>query len=597
MKTIKLAVMSILEKLSIISDRLDNSDLNLDYIDMAAIFFMNSLPYQISKDYFLEHEFDDNGIKCGTKYSDVIRNGEECRLIRSSLRFKAQKENSQYYASENDPVFYKKAGFLYVLPKKKSSNDEFLVNKIPNSFIKNSELSNVPEESEYIILMLSGHIILYKKARDKRYLLSGYIGEISDRLTSFDSKKPESSPEITDFYFEEPAPTHPVISLDIETHSISLEDITDIADSIGVDVSDLDLSFDSSGLDDTNLNIDLSEDFTGIEDTIDYDEIDLTIDFLSDAPSLDLSEVTFPTIDLTDTFKAIENAYEFVGSLDTSDDENAKDVPKGAFWLDDEDPEMVQSAIQLASQEVNRANSIANSQLSSLQTHKTEIDAKISEFRGKLEAYTSENNLKVQEIQSKLSLYQSKIKVKSDEVQSKIAVVNGKLSELEAKINKALSKIQVDLQARDANNQIIINREQLTVQEYSTRIQNYSAKLNKIVQREQMQLKEWETRVQQEIQENNQLLQKFQNEINAYSVKFQNKLNEWSSNTNKEFKEFENNLNLAMNELQTIQAISSKLQIDSQEYNQLISESNQMYQKYQNEYQKFLGYYGSNEDN
>lgn len=598
--------MTVLERLQTLSDSLTNDTDNLDYVDTACVFFMNQLPESFAKEFFIEEEVPVNGLVCGKKYSSVIRVDNECRMIPASKKRLASKSSSQYFASDDDPVFYKENGMLFILPSPTTDKKGY-VSKMPSSFIPDGanntleSIPNIPDDAEYLVILYAGHLILYKKARDTRASFETYVNEISGILTNFNTKKPAIVPVISDFDFIDTVPSHPNIALSIAGYSVNFTDITDIADAVGVDVSDLDLTFDTSRLEESiandDLAIDLSVDFSGLDVNINDDTFDLTIDLSSSPPSLDLTGITAPTVDLSDAVAAINKASDFIGTLTTEADgsQTPTQVPTGAFWLDDEDPEMVQSAAQLASQEINKGASLANAQLSTLEAYKSQIDAKIAEFRGHVEAYTSKNTLKATELESKLSLYKSKIDGKTTEVRAKVEVINAKLTELQAKLNKAIQKLQLDLQARDSSNQIIINREQLTVQEYSARIENYSVKLNKIVQREQLNLREWETRVNQEIQKNQLLIQQFQNELNSFSTKFQTQINEWSSNTEKEFKTFESKLNLAISELQSIQAISSKFQVSSQDYAALMQESQMLYEKYMNEFQMYLGV--SNENN
>lgn len=586
--------MTILERLNTLSDSLTVSTENFPFINMSCYFFMNQLPIEIAADYFKEQEVNENGVSCGTKYSTVIRGNIECRRIPAAQKRLATNNGSAHRASEHDPVFYKEDGLLFIIPEPTEEQKGY-VSAIPNIFIPaNAEASlanipNVPENAYHIVILYAGHLILYKKARDKRGTVSDFIAEIAGVLTSFNTKKPSEAPSIADFVFTYSIPVHPAIEFNVAGHTVSVDDLKDIVDNLQVSLADLDLSFDTSDLDALDLNIDLSDDFTNIDLDLGDPPV-LDIDFSADSPTLDLTGITAPSVDLSAATAAINKASNFIGGLTPSSGTyTATGVPTGAFWLDDEDPEMVQSAVQLANQEVNKGTALANSEISKLTAYQAQIDAKISEFRGKVEAFTSVNSMKVQEINAKLDLYRSTIDAKVSAIQARTTIINAKLTEIKTRLDKVMGKLQLELQARDSKNQTILAREQLTVQVFSERVQNYSARLGKVIQREQMKLQEWQTRVQQEVQKNQVLLQKFQNDLSSYSTKYQTELGKWSSNTEKDLKEFENQLNLALTDLQSIEPISGKFQMTSQTYVNLMEESQMLYQKYMNEFQIFVG--------
>ena len=197
-----------------------------------------------------------------------------------------------------------------------------------------------------------------------------------------------------------------------------------------------------------DLTLDLNIDFS-IFDGINYTDIEDT-DF-----SIDPTEIQ-------KGLDALNNAFKFIGQL-TDDGIGGYDpteVPTGAFWLDDEDPEMVQSSTQLAAQEVNRANSYFGNRSTGLQSYRTAIDANVAQFNAKIQKAIQRINLQIQEYQSKLQGY-------------RVELEKHGLSIQEAQVK--LQEFQVNVQQRIQKNQQLLER-------YSTEIQAYQTEYNILAQ-------------------------------------------------------------------------------------------------------------------
>lgn len=595
--------MTILEKLAIISDLLGSSGDNLRAVEVAASYFINSIPHELAKEFYVPTPIPTDGLLCGSKYSTVIRGKYRCRKIQAAYKQLVLDEDSQFSATVTDPVFYKENSKIFVLPLP-TTEEPALVSKVPTGFIEDLDnantdsIPNTPENAEHIILLYASYIVLYNKARTSRTSAQSYITDLTNYLSDFDAALP-TAPNPTAFSTALVAPTIPTIDTTIETHNVSLADVVDLSYDVSIDTSDLDLTLDTEALE--NIVIDLLADFTDIDQSINDDTFDLEISYTSTLPDFDISGVSFPTIDLADSFTAIDKASAFLGKLTVpTPDTNAHTptgVPTGAFWLDDEDPEMVNSAVQLAQTEIQKAATISNNQLSALNTYKSEIESKFTEFKAKAEAYLSEVEFKSKEAQSKLAVYQGKIQGRASELQARVQIIQAKLSEIQSQVNQQVSKLQLELQNKQGANQTILSREQLGIQDFSAKLSNYQSILQKAVQREQMLLQEWQGRVQQKIQYNQQLLSKFQNELGLYSNQFQIELNTWSANNNNLFQVFASSTNLAQLLLQPIQVVASKFQMENTYYSQLLGEAQNIYQKYLNEFNRYLSVYASKESN
>jgi hypothetical protein len=379
--------MTLLERLASISRSFPSNLDNLNYINVACSFFINTLPNQLSRDFYIEEEVSDgNGIACGLKYDSVIRDTVPCRRIPLNLKRRINVVNSEFSVSVEDPVFYKENSKIFIKPDP-TVDEKGYVMKIPSVFIPDGastdieDIPNVPKESENIILIYAGFLIVSKLLRDLSF------------------------------------PEFPTFNDTQNEYTISFPVIGDIT-------------------------VDTTLDFTDL-DALSYTDVDQ-------------SEFNLDPSEITKGLAALENAFKFVGSL--TEDAGGPDnpysptgVPTGAFWLDDEDPEMVQSASQLAAQEVNRANSYFGNRSTGLNTFRTVVDGKVAEFSAKV-------NVQIQKIRARIDRMQV-------EAQAKGLLLQKHGLEIQ-EVQTELQKFQIDIQQRLQQNQQLLERFGQQVQSY-----------------------------------------------------------------------------------------------------------------------------------
>jgi len=398
--------LTVLQKLKLISDAVPDDENNLQYVDVASEFFMNSLPNYIAQKYYVPVEVtDDNGLECGTKYGHVIRDGLPCREGMAAYKHLYSNTNSQYGVNEDDPIWYKEQGKVFIKPAP-TSTEKGYVASIPRNFISDYTASglqaipNTPANAEHIILLYAAFLILQKNMRS-----------INDSYPTFPNTFDDTANNLSISF-----PTLPTISIDTSLNFTALDSLSMNSNSIG-----------------------------------DY--------------SIDSAEIA-------KAFKALDNAYEFIGSLETNvgtfnpndESDDADNVPKGAFWLDDEDPEMVDSAVRLAAQEVNRANGYFQNQGQGLQSFATAVNASATEYQAKV-------NKELQKISSQIQSINSTISSKSLELQ---------------KHNLSISEVQTELQKFQADVSQRLQKNNQILQRYSTQVQSFQQEYSFIIQEIQL---------------------------------------------------------------------------------------------------------------
>lgn len=400
--------LTVLQKLRLISDSVGADSDDLQFVDVASEFFMNSLPDQLAKDYYIPNEVDnDLGFECGTKYGYVVRDGIPCRQGIPAYEFLYRNANSSYQATKNDPVFIKKQGKVFIIPDPTVQEIGFVF-AIPRNFISDYSsdiefIPNTPSNAEHIILLYASFLLLKRKMKDLR-----------NNFPSFPST------------FDDTA----------NTISISFP----VIGSISVD---------------TSLN------FT------DLDSLSLE--------NISISDYDVDPAEISKAFDALQNAFRFVGEFNP-DGGDTGTIPEGAFWLDDEDPEMVDSAVRLASQEVNRANSYFRVQTEGLQSYITAVNAAVTKYNAQVQQ-------EIQKISAQVSKMQAEVQAKSLELQKhglSIQQVQVELQKFQADVqqrlqknNQILQRFSQEVASFNSEYQAIINDSVSVFQQYSTEFSKF----------------------------------------------------------------------------------------------------------------------------
>jgi hypothetical protein len=380
--------MTVLERLSVLSRTLDTDAENFNFINTACSFFSTNLPKVFGEDFYIEEEVTDSGLSCGLNYSSVIRDGIPCRRVPANLKRRLENADSEYAVDKDDPVFYKENTKLFIKPDPTAQEQGFVL-KAPDSFIPSGANENLETIPN-----------IPKESEDIILLYAGFL---------ITSKK------VRDLAF----PPMPVFDDVANTFNISFPVIGDIT-------------------------VDTTLDFTSL-DAISYTDIDD-------------SDYTIDLIDINKGLEALNNAFKFIGQLTEEEEEGTPtgeftptDVPTGAFWLDDEDPEMVQSATQLAAQEVNRANSYFGNRATGLNSFRTIVDGKVAEFSAKVQVEVSKLNARIQQMQT--------------EAQAKRLLLEKHGLSIQ-EVNTELQKFQIDVTQRLQGNQQLLERFSQSLQSY-----------------------------------------------------------------------------------------------------------------------------------
>ena len=162
--------------------------------------------------------------------------------------------------------------------------------------------------------------------------------------------------------------------------------------------------------------------------------------------------VTFPSSALQDPLDKAQ--YLIDESAEIEDDGT---VLSAQSWLEDEDEDMVASTLQVAAQELNRANTI-------LSEHQSELSNKVQVFNNEMTRYTSEIQKEAQRIGLDISEYQAELSDALQKKQNTLQEYSTNLSKKMSLYDKIIQKLNTDYQWQTAQLQMIMGKKQEFIQ-------------------------------------------------------------------------------------------------------------------------------------
>ena len=285
------------------------------------------------------------------------------------------------------------------------------------------------------------------------------------------------------------------------------------------------------------------------------------------------------------------------------------------YWLNDEDSEMVAATVQVASQELQRANLGLQD---ALQTFNTDVQKFQASGIGKFSAEVQQYQAEVSEMSARAQGYIQAAQGYANEVQTRLSSTQVKVSEYQIRVQDALNEFNEDNAIYQAAIQTNIQQSQIDTQDaqkeadltLQASLQDYTLELQLF----QQKIANYQAQVNDEVQEYQQNLQgdlqvwqiERQTDLEEYTLNIQNELNEF----NKEMSEYQTQLQVSLKNADLSDASDTKsLEKYKAELNSYQAESNNVIQewiqeewnlnflKYQNDYGILLQTYQSDIQN
>ena len=229
-----------------------------------------------------------------------------------------------------------------------------------------------------------------------------------------------------------------------------------------------------------------------------------------------------PPDSITDTITDFSLAGEFDDAMAKAkaliDDAGSLSQGQDAeYWLNDEDPEMVASTVQVASQELQRANLGLQDALQTFNTDMQKFQASgTGKFSAEVAAYQAEVGAQVQDYTQKLQQYQVELttayqawaKTESDNLQVFQSDIQNELNEFNMENADFQLKFQEAVQEAKDTNQVALQNMQKDLSQAQVDAQSDSAR----------RLQDAAQNMQSTIADNASKVQKFQTEIGEYQA-------------------------------------------------------------------------------
>ena len=219
--------------------------------------------------------------------------------------------------------------------------------------------------------------------------------------------------------------------------------------------------------------------------------VDLSISTpLPTMPQTVVESLSFSEIDDAQAkAKALIDDSSNIGGGATADTElNSQSIQSSQKWLIQEDPEMVEANLAVATQELQRASShIQEEQLklqkteSTLQTNQAKFQADLQKYQAEIaeesariqeqmQKHQADVAREVQEINSQISKYSTEVQKEGARIGADVQTAQAEIARQQAKFNSESQKYQNEL----ATKQAVMQQE---VQQYQSDIQKYSAQV------------------------------------------------------------------------------------------------------------------------
>lgn len=402
--------------------------------------------------------------------------------------------NSLLRASKMFPKFYKLGGKIYIKPDPDYNADDatynytdvdsntitvnatsgdkgVIVYAAPPQIDENTD-AWILVEYENVVLQYACHLdALYQGGKHRDSALTSLTG-VTTALSSYLSSFPSHS--IKDVV----KPSAPSAIFSSVTPSTALPSVPNFA-GVSLPVS-------------LNVSTSLPSDFA-ITETL---PSDLTVN--TALPSIVMpSEVNISYAEVNDAHakaKALVDDYDGIGGGDTEgegDTEvNSQTIKSSQQWLIEEDPEMVEANLAIASSELRRATSELASQKSQLEEFQAEVGAAQQKFGAELQKFQAELAKDQARVQQEVQEYQADVARESQEITSQISKYSAELQKeaqkagvdvqvAQAEIAKLQATFQGDITKYTTELSLNTNTLQKEVQQYTNDLQKYSANIQK----------------------------------------------------------------------------------------------------------------------
>jgi len=400
-------------------------------------------------------------LNTNSKIIDIVRRngnastGEElkCSPINAAFRSNAKNTDSIYYASKNSPVYYIDNSVLNILPI--PDNDEIVKISIvlPDSSIAAdaTAIDNFPSEMYHgVILYAAGQLLHHKMSELNAKLPT----DLDADTTTFDA--------ISDFSGEIAMSSSLPTAINMGSTGLPSAITVDAPLPGGIAIG------------------------TSLPAAIDVSSIDIPSTF---SPTTSIPTITIPEIP-ADFQDAMDKAKNLIDGAEGG----TGDSSPAQAWLADEDEEMTQATVGVASQEIQRA-------ASALSKWSQDISKAGQIFQGDIQKHQADVAKETQRIANEVSRYTTLLGKESARTQTELANYS-------AELGKEGQRIQADTSAYTTELGLKSTQMQQEVSEYTNLLGKETARIQQESGNYTAELQKESTRIQNDLAKYNANLQK-----------------------------------------------------------------------------------------
>jgi len=442
------------------------------------------------------------------KVFNVFAGSVNCRTIANTDKYRASDSGDVLYATSTDPAYYIESNFINVLPASLSCKYEEV--QYPTVANTDTAIAVFPDEAEHLVVLYAS----MKALQYRMQIKSSDLPSDSDL-----NAVPPDVPSLASVTFTSVDST---LDAALPTYATA----TVVAG--GVYGANTAPAYTKPG---HPAQVSFNNFFESG-----------SLNPLDDSDPLAFSVTAVPPDNVSDTianFSADADVDDALANAKALINGNSPSATTDAFGaLSNEDIELTSSAIQVASQEIGRANTELQKSLTTFNTDLQKFQASgLNKFSAEVAEYQAEVNAQVQEYSQKLSRYQLELntvyqawaKTESDNLQVFQSDIQNELNEFNKKNVSFQANIQEAMQEIQVANQVNIAKAQGELQknisnedrDQQRQLQNGINDMQAIVQNNQSLISKYTAESQAYTAEVNAQVQEFTTKIQKHTADYQ----------------------------------------------------------------------------
>jgi len=512
-----------------------------------------------------------------SKIIDVVRNNADdgtaealkCSPVNAAYRSNVVNTDSIYYAGKDSPVYYIDNKVLTVKPTPTATQTAIVSIVLPDVTVAfdGTSISNFPSELYHAVILFAAVQLLHNKMASMGALLPTDLDSdttVFDAIADYSSTLSVSSSLPSAINMGSTAlPSAISVSASLPSAisiSSALPSALSITKSLPATISL------STGLpSDFSTSTSLPADFSLTADlpsAINMNSISppSTVDVSTTLPTLSIStSIDSEYNDALGKVKALINVGLATDEASGSGDDAT--AQSAGYWLADEDEEMTQATIQVATQELQRASAWLQRFQASMGKETQQFEVNVSKYTTELQKETARVQADSQkhsdQLQKEMQRVANEAQIYSNEVQKETQEITSQLNKFQGEVQKETQRITGQLGKYQAELELKGQKTQTDVTIYTAEIQKESARLQAEATKYSSELQKESARVQNEASI-------YTTELTLKTSQMQQQVSAYTNLLGKETARVQNEATIYTTELQKE---STRLQDDLSEYN------------------------------